>query len=68
VCDVNPFHPSFGVSPPVLVGRDRVLEDVALGLDEGPGALERASLIIGVSGAQSHPGGVGVRAYVVRDA
>jgi AAA ATPase domain len=50
VCDVNPFHPSFGVSPPVLVGRDRVLEDVALGLDEGPGALERASLVIGPRG------------------
>ncbi len=47
---VNPFHPSFGVSPPVLVGRDRVLEDIAFGLDEGPGALERASLLIGPRG------------------
>jgi hypothetical protein len=47
---VNPFHPSFGVSPPVLVGRDRVLEDFGLGLAEGPGALERASLVIGPRG------------------
>lgn len=25
----NPFHPTFGVSPPLLVGRDDLLDAVA---------------------------------------
>src|SRR5947199_154398 len=28
----NPFHPSFGVSPPLLVGRDRLLDEHETGL------------------------------------
>ena len=47
---VNPFHPSFGVSPPVLVGRDVLLADFDLGLLEGPGALERSTLYVGARG------------------
>lgn len=46
----NPFSASFGTSPPVLVGRDDVLEDISDGLAEGPGALERAVLLTGVRG------------------
>jgi hypothetical protein len=47
----NPFHPSFGVSPPLLVGRDRVLEDFREALDDGPGASGRAALYTGARGA-----------------
>ncbi|MHB8450849.1 MAG: ATP-binding protein [Mycobacteriales bacterium] len=47
----NPFHPSFGVSPPLLVGRDRVLEDFREALDDGPGASGRATLYTGARGA-----------------
>ena len=46
----NPFRPTFGVSPPVLAGRYEILEDFATALDEGPGALERASLFVGARG------------------
>lgn len=46
----NPFTASFGVSPPVLVGRDDILEEFADGLDEGPGSPERASFFSGVRG------------------
>lgn len=47
----NPFHPSFGVSPPVLVGRDSVLEDFTEALEDGPGASGRASLYTGSRGS-----------------
>jgi len=33
----NPFHASFGVSPPLLVGRDGLLEDFVEALEDGPG-------------------------------
>lgn len=46
----NPFTASFGTSPPVLVGRDDILRDFADGLEEGPGAPERAVLFTGVRG------------------
>jgi hypothetical protein len=38
---VNPFKPTVGAEPPVLAGRDKVLEDFADGLSEGPGARVR---------------------------
>lgn len=47
----NPFHPSFGVSPPLLVGRDRMLEDFVEALEGGPGASGRATLYTGARGA-----------------
>lgn len=47
----NPFHASFGVSPPLLVGRSRVLDDFAEALDDGPGASGRATLYTGARGA-----------------
>ena len=34
----EPFHASFGVSPPLLVGRDGVLEDFVEALEDGPGS------------------------------
>ena len=47
----NPFTPTFGVTPPLLVGRDDVLDDFRGALDEGPGAPGRAMLLTGVRGA-----------------
>jgi hypothetical protein len=47
----NPYTPSFGVQPPVLVGRDRILDQFDRGLDEGIGALERSTLIVGPRGS-----------------
>ena len=46
----NPFHASFGVSPPLLVGRDEVLEDFVEALEDGPGASGRATLYTGARG------------------
>lgn len=48
---VNPFHPSFGVSPPLLVGREGVLEEFAEALQDGPGSSGRATLYTGTRGA-----------------
>lgn len=47
----NPFHPSFGVSPPLLVGRDGVLAAFGDALDDGPGAAGRATLYTGARGS-----------------
>lgn len=40
----NPFHASFGVSPPLLVSCDGVLKDFVEARDDGPGASGRATL------------------------
>lgn len=47
----NPFKPSFGVSPPLLSGRDDLIEEFADGLDDGPGSPSRATLYTGARGA-----------------
>ncbi len=47
----NPFHASFGVSPPLLVGRDDLLDDFAEALEDGPGSAGRATLYTGARGA-----------------
>ena len=47
----SPFHPSFGVSPPLLVGRDDVLEGFTEALADGSGAAGRAVLNTGARGA-----------------
>ncbi|MGO9559548.1 MAG: ATP-binding protein [Acidimicrobiales bacterium] len=47
----DPFKPSFGVSPPLLVGRQDLIDTFADGLDSGPGALPRATLYTGQRGA-----------------
>jgi hypothetical protein len=46
----NPFHPSFGVSPPLLVGRDAMLAEFGEALDDGPGSAGRAVLYTGARG------------------
>ena len=47
----NPFHASFGVSPPLLVGRDDLLTDFREALEDGPGASGRATLYTGARGS-----------------
>jgi nucleoside-triphosphatase THEP1 len=46
----NPFHPTFGTQPPVLIGRTAILRDVQDGLSEGPGSPLRALTITGPRG------------------
>jgi len=46
----NPFKPTFGVSPPLLVGRDSLLRDFGESLDDGPGAPGRATIYTGARG------------------
>ena len=46
----NPFKPTAGASPPLLIGRQPVLDDFAEGLDDGPGAPSRLSLYTGPRG------------------
>lgn len=46
----NPFRPTFGVTPPVLVGRDEQIEAFTEALDDGPGAPGRAMLFSGARG------------------
>ena len=47
---VNPFRPSFGVTPPLLAGRDAEILAFGDALDGGPGAPGRATLYTGVRG------------------
>lgn len=47
----NPFHPTFGVTPPLLVGRDDLIEAVAEAIEDGPGAPGRATLYTGPRGS-----------------
>lgn len=46
----NPFRPSFGVSPRVLAGRDGLIDDFDVALDEGPGSPMRSVLVSGARG------------------
>jgi hypothetical protein len=46
----NPFSPSFGTSPPLLVGRQQLIDAFVQGLEDGPGAPARATLYTGQSG------------------
>ena len=48
---VNPFKPTAGAEPPVLAGRDAVLEDFGIGLEEGVGAPGRLMRITGPRGS-----------------
>ncbi len=48
---VNPFTASFGVSPPLLVGRDALLDEFTEALEDGPGAAGRATLYTGARGS-----------------
>jgi len=46
----NPFVPTFGVQPPLLIGRDNELFDVRDGILEGPGSPLRANKFTGPRG------------------
>lgn len=46
----NPFKPSAGHTPPILVGRDGVMEDFREALDDGSGAPGRLTCITGARG------------------
>lgn len=46
----NPFTPTFGASPPLLVGRDVLIDEFSEGLEAGVGAPQRATLFTGVRG------------------
>ena len=47
----KPFHPSFGVNPPLLVGRDHLIDGFVEALEDGPGSAGRATLYTGASGS-----------------
>ena len=46
----NPFKPTAGKRPPMLIGRESVIEDCEEGLDNGAGAPGRLMLITGNRG------------------
>ena len=46
----NPFKPTAGKMPPVLIGRQPIIEEFAEGLDNGAGAPGRLMLITGQRG------------------
>lgn len=46
----NPFTASLGATPPALVGREELLEDIDFALDNGPGTHERISVVTGPRG------------------
>jgi AAA ATPase domain len=46
----NPFKPTFGVTPPLLVGRGETLKVFDEGLEDGPGSPARATLYTGARG------------------
>ncbi|MBT1178918.1 ATP-binding protein [Bifidobacterium vespertilionis] len=51
VFPANPFKPTAGVMPPVLIGRESISADFSEGLDDGPGAPDRLMLITGPRGS-----------------
>ena len=48
---VNPFKPTAGAEPPVLIGRDKVIRDFEDALEEGVGARARLMRITGPRGS-----------------
>lgn len=46
----NPFKPSFGATPPLLVGREGALDQFRESLIDGPGAPGRATIFTGARG------------------
>ncbi len=47
----NPFTPTFGSPPPLLAGREELIELFGEALDDGPGSAGRATLYTGARGA-----------------
>ncbi|MDN5585201.1 MAG: ATP-binding protein [Brevibacterium aurantiacum] len=46
----SPFTPTFGTTPPAVVGRQDEVNDFAYALDSGPGAKGRATFVTGQRG------------------
>ncbi|NMM98890.1 ATP-binding protein [Bifidobacterium olomucense] len=46
----NPFKPTAGRMPPLLIGRDTIIDDFEEGLDDGPGAPGRLMRVTGARG------------------
>ena len=46
----NPFKPTAGKMPPILIGRQGIIEDFAEGIDNGAGAPGRLMLVTGQRG------------------
>ena len=46
----NPFKPTAGRMPPLLIGRDNIIDDFEEGLDDGPGAPGRLMRVTGARG------------------
>ena len=46
----NPFTPSFGSIPPLLAGREQILQDILNGLDNAPGDPYRTTIFVGARG------------------
>lgn len=46
----SPFTPTFGSTPPAVVGRQTEVDDFAYALDNGPGAKGRATFVTGQRG------------------
>lgn len=47
---MNPFTPTFGISPPILVGRASELQTFEKALERGPGAPGLVTLYVGMRG------------------
>ena len=47
---VNPFKPTAGASPPLLIGRGAMLDEIAESIENGPGAPARLALVTGSRG------------------
>ncbi|MDO4665420.1 MAG: ATP-binding protein [Actinomycetaceae bacterium] len=47
---LDPFRPTAGATPPVLVGRDEVLKDISYAFDAGVGTAEWFTLFVGPRG------------------
>lgn len=47
----NPFTPTFGMVPPILAGRDRIIEDMTRAFDDGPGNPNLSTLLVGARGS-----------------
>lgn len=46
----NPFKPTFGATPPLLAGRDDLIDQFVEGLEDGPGSTVRATIYTGARG------------------
>lgn len=46
----NPFKPTIGATPPALVGRDPIIDDIRDSLGQGPGAPGRTAIFTGARG------------------